>query len=71
MTREALILSVWIIFSTTFWSIIASLVAAFYYGTMLKVNVIDKKYNGSWIAYIKSIWQHLKYLCLNLFKKIK
>lgn len=39
--------------------ILATLVALttlIYYGSMLKVNVINKHYSGSWIKYFKSFF---------------
>lgn len=39
--------------------ILATLVALttlVYYGSMLKLNVIDKHYNGSWLKYFKSFF---------------
>jgi len=39
--------------------ILATLVALttlIYYGSMLKVNVIDKHHNGSWLKYFKSFF---------------
>ena len=36
------------------WSIIASIVFIIYIISMLKVNVVNKQYQGSWIKYFKS-----------------
>ena len=39
-----------------FFGIIASIAAISYYVAMLKMNVIDAKFGGSWKRYIKSIF---------------
>lgn len=28
-----------------------------YYGSMLKINVVDEKYNGSWLNFLKSFFK--------------
>lgn len=38
-------------------SIIASIAAAVYFIAMLKMNVVDKKYNGSWSTFFKSVFR--------------
>lgn len=47
-----------LIFATIHWQpvfgIVSASVAAWYYLAMLKMNVIDVKFGGSWIAYLKS-----------------
>jgi len=47
------------IFLTISWQplfgIIASVAAVWYYAAMLKVNVIDKNFGGSWLQYFKSL----------------
>lgn len=50
-----LILGLWMVLDPSIFSILTSLVASIYFLSMLKVNVIDKKYNGSWKQYFKSI----------------
>lgn len=34
--------------------IAASIAAIIYYGAMLKINVVDEKFDGSWKKYVKS-----------------
>jgi len=44
---------------------IVALITIIYYGSMLKVNVVNKVYNGSWIKYFKS------FFCRYNTKKLK
>jgi len=37
--------------------IILAIPGAIYYISMLKVNIVDKKHNGSWKKYFKSIFK--------------
>lgn len=47
------------IFLTISWQpvfgIVASVAAVWYYTAMLKINVIDKNFGGSWTKYLKSL----------------
>lgn len=51
------ILEGYLILLITNWHTVAgvfsALCAAVYYLSMLKMNVVDKKYNGSWVQYFK------------------
>lgn len=38
-------------------SMLASIVGAIYFISMLKLNVVDVRYGGSWKAYFKSIFR--------------
>lgn len=40
-----------------FFGILASLAAIIYYGSMLKMNVVDIRHGGSWKKYFKSIFR--------------
>lgn len=42
--------------------ILASIFAIIYYGSMLKINVIDVKYGGSWKEYFKSFINRKNYV---------
>ena len=50
-----------LIFATIHWQplfgIISACVAAWYYLAMLKINVVDVKFEGSWKKYIKSLFK--------------
>lgn len=35
---------------------IVAIITIIYYGSMLKVNVVNKVYSGSWIKYFKSFF---------------
>ena len=37
--------------------VLVALTTLLYYGSMLKINVIDKKHNGSWVEYFKSFFK--------------
>lgn len=39
-----------------FFGILASICAILYYLSITKINVVDVKYEGSWVKYIKSIF---------------
>jgi hypothetical protein len=45
---------------------LVALITIIYYGSMLKVNVVNKVYDGSWIKYFKSFF--CKYKTKNLKK---
>ena len=45
---------------------VVALITIIYYGSMLKVNVVNKVYDGSWIKYFKSFF--CKYKTKNLKK---
>jgi len=45
---------------------VVALTTIIYYGSMLKVNVVNKVYDGSWIKYFKSFF--CKYKTKNLKK---
>lgn len=49
---------------------LGSLVLIMYYTSMLKINVVDKKYKSSWRLYFKSWFVFLKKF-KNIFKKKK
>lgn len=36
---------------------ISAVAASIYYISVLKINVVDKKYGGSWKAFVKSIFK--------------
>jgi hypothetical protein len=57
MFKSAAVLGVWIITVPSVFSIATSIVAMLYFGSMLKIKVIDKRYKGSWLRFFKSMWQ--------------
>ena len=59
MAKTIIVLGFWVITVPSIFSIITSLVAAVYFASMLKFNVVDKQYHGSWRLYLKSILKHL------------
>ena len=60
MIKSVFVLGIWFWSQPSFFSIITSIVASIYFLSMLKVNVIDKKYDRSWKNYIKSIFKKTK-----------
>lgn len=40
--------------------ILLSISGIVYYLAMLKLNVVDKKNNGSWLSFFKSVVKHFK-----------
>lgn len=62
MVKTFTVFSIWVlglISPQVFFSISTSIIAFIYFGAMLKLNVIDIKYNGSWISFFKS-WFKIK-----------
>jgi hypothetical protein len=62
MIKSFAMLSIWLIsvgLPQVFFSIMTSIIAFIYFGSMLKINVIDVKYSGSWILFFKS-WFNIK-----------
>lgn len=53
---EAGILFIYIQWQPIF-GIISTCIAAWYYLAMLKINVVDVKFEGSWKKYIKSLFK--------------
>jgi hypothetical protein len=51
------IISVLIFMWQPVFGIVSACIASIYYLSVLKINVVDKKYNGSWKEYIKSIFK--------------
>lgn len=43
-----------------FFSILLSIVGVIYFLSMIKVNVVDKKYKGEWKLYFKAIFKFRK-----------
>lgn len=53
---EAILLGITIHWQPIF-GIMASIAAMLYYLSMTKINVVDRKFNGSWKKYFKSIFK--------------
>lgn len=51
---DALMISLMFVTSPNVLAFLASLVFIIYYLSMLKINVVNKAYNGSWMVFIKS-----------------
>ena len=57
MIKSATILALWVWASLSIqgvFSIITSIVATVYFASMLKIRVVNEKYDGSWRAFFKS-----------------
>jgi len=52
----------WLITSPSIISILTSIIMIVYFGSLLKINVVDLKYNGSWKQYFKSWFKRKKNL---------
>lgn len=61
-TIDIIALTFLFVMGTDLLPLIGSLVFIAYYISMLKLNVVDKKYKGSWNQYLKSIlkWKKKK-----------
>ena len=55
-TLEAILLGITIHWQPIF-GIMASAAAIVYYVAMLKMNVVDRRFGGSWKQYVKSIFK--------------
>lgn len=56
LTIEAMLIGLSIHWQPIF-SIAAAVAAIIYYGAMLKMNVVDTRYGGSWRKYFKSLFK--------------
>ncbi len=57
LVKSMVVFTVWIAGITSpqaIFSMITSIVATIYFIAMLKINVVDKKYGGDWILFVKS-----------------
>lgn len=54
MIKSGIVLLFWIVTAPNIFSVITSLVAIVYFASMLKINVVDKKYGGEWLNFFKS-----------------
>ena len=66
MIKSFAMLGIWILSFNSpeaFFQIMTSIIAFIYFGAMLKINIVDVKYEGNWLLFFKS-WFNLK-------KKIK
>lgn len=57
MIKSASVLALWVWASISWadaFSIAVSIIAGVYFASVLKVNVVDKKYGGSWVKYFRS-----------------
>lgn len=57
MIKSCIVLGVWIITAPSAFSIITSIIASVYFAAMLKINVVDVKYGGSWIKFFKALFK--------------
>lgn len=57
MIKSGGMIALLLVSTPNLFSILASLAATIYFLSMLKVNVVDQKYNGSWGSYFKSIFK--------------
>ena len=63
---ELALISLMIMAGNELLATVVALTTIIYYGSMLKVNVVNKVYDGSWIKYFKSFF--CKYKTKNLKK---
>jgi hypothetical protein len=63
---ELALISLMIMAGNELLATLVALITIVYYGSMLKVNVVNKVYDGSWIKYFKSFF--CKYKTKNLKK---
>tara|TARA_R110002167_G_scaffold197768_2_gene400756 strand:+ start:456 stop:662 length:207 start_codon:yes stop_codon:yes gene_type:complete len=63
---ELALISLMIMAGNELLATVVALITIVYYGSMLKVNVVNKVYDGSWIKYFKSFF--CKYKTKNLKK---
>tara|TARA_R110000803_G_scaffold35749_2_gene77164 strand:+ start:688 stop:894 length:207 start_codon:yes stop_codon:yes gene_type:complete len=63
---ELALISLMIMAGNELLATVVALITIIYYGSMLKVNVVNKVYDGSWIKYFKSFF--CKYKTKNLKK---
>lgn len=57
MIKSGIVLLFWLITAPNIFSVITSLVAIVYFASMLKINVVDKNYEGKWMNFFKSWFQ--------------
>lgn len=57
MIKSGIVLLFWLITAPNIFSVITSLVAIVYFASMLKINVVDKNYEGKWLNFFKSWFQ--------------
>ena len=62
MIQNAFGVTLFLIASPGIVSILTSIVMIVYFGSLLKINVVDLKYNGSWKQYFKSWFKRKKNL---------
>lgn len=60
MTKSLIVLMVWAATAPAFFSVLVSIVALFYFASMLYYNVVLKHHNGSWKSYFKAIFKAIK-----------
>tara|TARA_R110000868_G_scaffold823_6_gene6228 strand:+ start:5753 stop:5959 length:207 start_codon:yes stop_codon:yes gene_type:complete len=63
---EITLVSLMLVLGNEILGALVALITIIYYGSMLKVNVVNKVYDGSWIKYFKSFF--CKYKTKNLKK---
>jgi len=52
--KTGFVLAFWVVSVPNYFSIITSVVAMVYFASMLKLNVVDKQYKGSWRLFFRS-----------------
>ena len=62
---ELALISLMIMAGNDLLATVVALTTIIYYGSMLKINVVNKVYGGSWIKYFKS------FFCKNKLKNLK
>jgi len=51
--KTGFVLAFWVVSVPNYFSITTSVVAMVYFAAMLKINVVDKQYKGSWRLFLK------------------
>lgn len=57
MTKSLIVLMVWAATAPAIFSVLVSIVALFYFASMLYYNVVLKHHQGSWKTYFKAIYK--------------
>jgi len=58
--KTGFVLAFWVVSVPNYFSITTSVVAMVYFAAMLKINVVDKQYKGSWRLFFKSWYRRKK-----------
>lgn len=60
MTKSLIVLMIWAATAPAIFSVLVSIVAIFYFSSMLYYNIVLKFHQGSWKTYLKSIFKGIR-----------